>query len=158
MADLKEIFNQIDQVSIVVKDIEKVRAGMKRVFGLDPSSDQVNHYKNIIYHSKPTNCDVHMLVYDWANIKIEFLSPLGGESVWQDFTDNYGEGIQSIRFNIDNYEAAQKAIAEKGIDICQSGESVRGGGLKFDFYNTIPFLGFTLEAINLGEVEKKDQK
>lgn len=42
---LKELLGDIVQVGIVVDDMNKVKTGMKTIFGLDPSAESDNVYK-----------------------------------------------------------------------------------------------------------------
>ena len=52
-----------------------------------------------------------------------------------------------------SHEDAVAYLAERGIKMIHSGDSVRGGGVKFAFYDSIEKLGFMIETINLAEFE-----
>lgn len=155
MAEFKDIFNKIDQIGVVVKDLDKVKAGMKDLFGFEPlTSSGVFNYKNATVKGNVVDCSVDVLLYDFFGLQLEFMNPLSGESAWQDFIDAGNEGIHHIRFDVPNHEDAIKVMSDKGVDVYQKGDSVRGGGVKYAYFNTVPQLGFILETLNLREVIK----
>ena len=153
MDELTKNIHCIDQVGIVVKDLEKIKFEMKRIFGLDPVDNGIIRHKGVLYRGKPANCGVHIIHYDFFNIQIEFLSPVDGESLWKDFLDKNGTGLHHIRFNISDHEAVKKEMTEKGVDTYQSGDSSLGDGMKFSYYDTEPTIGFIIETLNLNEIQ-----
>ncbi|MGI5911421.1 MAG: VOC family protein [Syntrophomonadaceae bacterium] len=155
MAELKEIFNKIDQIGVVVKDLEKAKAGMKELFGVEPDVADVFNYKDRVYRGEKGDCSVDVLLYDFLGLQLEFMTPRSGESAWQDFINEGKEGLHHIRFDVADHEAAIQAMAEKGIKVYQAGDSVRGGGVKYAYFDTVPSLGFIIETLNLREVAKK---
>ena len=154
MPEFNEVFNKIDQIGVVVKDLEKVKNGMKTLFGVDPDGGGVFNYKNATVKGKIGDCSVDVLLYDFFGIQLEFMTPLSGDSAWQDFIDAGNEGIHHIRFDVPNHEDAITVMADKGIEIYQKGDSVRGGGVKYAYFDTVPSLGFIIETLNLREINK----
>ena len=155
MTELKEMLNCLDQVGIVVKDIEKTKAAMKQLFDLEPSKEQVAYHKNVLYRGKPSKPGARILVYNFCNIEIEIMSPIGNEkSAWKEFADVHGEGLHHIRFNIADHEAVKQALAKKGIEAFYCGDSMLGGGVKFAYYDAGPDLGVIIETLNIREFAK----
>lgn len=157
MAEFKDLFNQFTQVGIVVKDLEKAKAAMKHIFGLDPRDAGVTHHKNTLYFGKPSKCGVHTIFYDFCNIEIEIMSPVGDEkSIWKDFVNEHGSGIHHICFDIPDHETVKQGMAERGIEAYHCGDSARGSGVKFSYYDLGPALGFVIETLNFREFKKDE--
>ena len=152
MNQLTKKIHSIDQVGIVVKDLEKIKLEMKRIFGLDPVDSGIIRHKGVLYRGQPASCGVHIIHYDLFNIQIEFLSPVDGESIWKDFLDKNGPGLHHIRFNISDHEVVKKEMSEKGVETYQCGDSSHGAGIKFSYYDTEPTIGFIIETLNLDEI------
>ena len=152
MNELVKKLNSIDQIGIVVKDLEKIKLEMKRIFGLDPVDNGIIRHKGVLYRGKPASCGVHIIHYDFFNIQIEFMAPVDGESIWKDFLDIHGNGLHHIRFNISDHETVKKEMTDKGVETYQSGDSSHGAGIKFAYYDTEPTIGFIIETLNLSEI------
>ncbi len=89
------------------------------------------------------------LFYDMLGLELEFLSPRGGPDVWQEFLDeNRGGGLHHIRFAVEDHDAVVEAMRARGVEIRQSGDSVRGGGVRYAYFDTVPHLGFLVEILS----------
>ena len=100
---------------------------------------------------------VHMQFFNKFGVQLEYLSPIDGESAWMEYKDKVGRGIHHIRFDVSSHEDAIVYMEEKGIPVLQSGDSVRGGGVKFAYFDSYDKLGFYIETLNLTEVARKNQ-
>lgn len=156
MAPVTEYLDRLDQVGIVVKNLEKAKEAFKKILGAEPDAEPSFHHKNSLFRGKPTQCGVRMAIYNFADIEIEVICPEddGEESTWREFTREHGNGIHHVRFNITDHEALAGTLARNGILPCHSGDSSRGGGIKFAYYD-IPSIGFTFETLNIREFEDK---
>lgn len=151
--EFQEVFGRLDQIGVIVKDINKVRLGMKQMFGLDPTSTSSATYKNTYYKGATETASADFLFYDFYGIQLEFISPTSGKSAWQDCIDEKREGLHHLRFNVLNHERAKQIMAQKGIPVYMAGDSMRGGGIKFAYYDTVSKLGFMVETLNLREID-----
>ena len=52
---------------------------------------------------------------------IELIEPNKAESIWRDYLDKYGEGIQHIAFVVDDLDACIKNCEEFGMKMIQKG-------------------------------------
>ena len=137
----------VSQVGIVVKDIRKTMAGMERLFGATPDKMGNVAPTNRRYHDKEGDFDALIALYDFANIQIELIEPLGGSNIWQEFLDRHGDGIHHIRFTVDDHDGAIEEMAEKGIKVSQSGDSLTPG-LRWTYFDSEPELGFIFEQLS----------
>ncbi|WP_027931808.1 VOC family protein [Amycolatopsis thermoflava] len=141
---------RIDQVGIVVRDLDAAADGMRRVFGAEPHTRQENTYRRTTYRGDEIDAIVGVMLYDLGGIELEFLAPRSSGNVWQDFLDERGEGLHHIRFAVDSHTAARDDLHSRGVETYQEGESMRGGGVRYAYYDTVPQLGFLIETLNPG--------
>lgn len=159
-----EIFVSMDQVGIVVPEEDSIELGknMRDIFDISEENAQdggVSRHPNTFYRGKRPEVGpgVHMQFFNKFGVQLEYLSPIDGESAWMEYKDKVGRGIHHIRFDVSSHEDAIAYMAEKGIPVLQSGDSVRGGGVKFAYFDSYDKLGFYIETLNLTEVARKNQ-
>ena len=128
---LIELAGGLDQIGIVVPDLDAVEAAMRLLFGLEPRLRSENDYRGATWRGRLIDTTVGALFYDMLGLELEFLSPRGGPDVWQEFLDeNRGGGLHHIRFAVEDHDAVVEAMRARGVEIRQSGDSVRGGGVR----------------------------
>ena len=154
-------FTEICQIGMVVRDREKILKYMEEVFGAKPAliANTVED-ENSRYYDEHGEFEAELIFYRFANIELEFVVPISGKSIWQDFLDEHGEGIHHFLFNVDSFEGAKQQMAENDIPIIQQGSSIMGvPGVKWAYFDTMKKLPFIAEIKNTAEFEdKKDGK
>jgi len=147
-------FTELCQVGIVVRDREPLIHNMRDVFGVEPyliTRTAVD--ENSTYYNEQADYAAELIFYRFAGVEIEFIVPLGGKSIWQDFLDQHGEGvIHHVLFNVDSYEGAKAQMAAHGIPIMQQGSSTMIPGAKWGYFDTSKKLPFIVEIKNSKEV------
>lgn len=150
-------FTELCQVGIVVRDRETILDNMKEVFGAEPDliKDTVLD-ENSMYYGKPGTYKATLIFYRFAGVELEFIVPLEGESVWQDYLEKYGEGvIHHVLFNVDSFDGAVAQMAAHGIPLVQQGSSIMGiPGAKWGYFDTSNKLPFVVEIKNTVECQK----
>ena len=73
------------------------------------------------------------------------MMPTEGESIWQDFLDEHGEGLQHVSFRVKNYDDAAAQMAQAGAVAEMQGLAM-ARPVRWDFFNTEPMLGFSVEC------------
>lgn len=147
-ANLRTLATALDQVGVVVRDADAAVAAMRDVFGLEPRLRATNRYTGATYRGTTIDTEVEAVFYDLFGIEIEFLSPRGGPDIWQEFVDAHGGGLHHLRFAVEDHDAVVAAMAGIGIPVHQEGESVRGGGVRYAYFDARPSLGFFLEILS----------
>ena len=143
-------FNEIVQIGFVVEDLEKVKAAMLDVFGLEPDMGGESVYKGCIYKGSEELIDAPVLAafYNFFNLQLEFLQPIGDQdTVWSDYLKLGQHGLHHIRFDVDDQDRADKLMADKGIGIWMEGNSLVNPKAKFTYYDSLDKLGFIVEAV-----------
>ena len=72
-------FRQIVQIGIITTDMEKTKAGMLDTFGLVPDMEGDVVYKKVLYRGETKDAPVRNAFYNFFNIQLEFLQPLGDD-------------------------------------------------------------------------------
>lgn len=141
---------RLDQIGVVVRDLDRAADGMRRAFGLEPHFRGENMYRGTEYRGERIDATVGVMLYDLGGIELEFLAPGTTGNVWADHLESKGEGLHHIRFAIDDHDVVRDDLCARGIGVYQAGDSVRGGGVKYAYYDTVPLLGFLTETLNIG--------
>ena len=138
-------FVEMTQVGIVVRDLDAVIANMKKIFGCEPSFVGETLKSGRKYFGREGNFAARIALFDFCNIQFEYMMPTEGESIWQDFLDEHGEGLQHVSFRVKNYDDAAAQMAQAGAVAEMQGLAM-ARPVRWDFFNTEPMLGFSVEC------------
>jgi len=147
-SDLRSLASALDQIGVVVTDLAAAEAGMRAAFGIEPRLRTTNSYTGAHYRGTRIDTEVDALFYDLFGLEIEFLAPRGGPDIWQEFIDGHGPGLHHIRFAVEDHDAVVDAMAAAGMPVHQHGDSVRGGGVRYAYFDARATLGFFLEILS----------
>lgn len=140
--------DRIVQVGIIVKDMAKARQGMLDVFGLEPDSEGDVVYKQVRYRGQTHDAPVRNAFYNYFNLQLEFLQPIGQEdTIWRDYLNMGQYSLHHLRWNVEDNDEVTRLMAEKGIDVWMEGESLVTPGKKFTYYDSLDKVGFIIEAV-----------
>jgi catechol 2,3-dioxygenase-like lactoylglutathione lyase family enzyme len=152
--DLKatDVFSEIVQIGIVVADMEKAKAGMKTIFGLEPDSESNNVYKQTWYRGEIIDACVQAAFYNFFNVQLEFLAPVGnGKSIWHDYLsegfEKAGHALHHIRFDVENNDVATEVMKAAGVEKYMEGKSLVDPTATFTYYDSVDQVGFIIEAV-----------
>jgi methylmalonyl-CoA/ethylmalonyl-CoA epimerase len=112
------------QVGVIVEDIEKSAEFYARMLGIDKPGIIVaagHESRPTMYRGNPSNATAKLAFIEFENIQFELIEPDGTPSIWQEFADNYGQGIQHIAFWVDDIDAAEQQFVSAGMEVLQSG-------------------------------------
>ena len=138
-------FVEMTQVGIVVRDLDAVIANIKKIFGCEPSFVGETLKSGRKYFGKEGNFAARIALFDFCNIQFEYMMPTEGESIWQDFLDEHGEGLQHVSFRVKNFEDAAAQMAQAGAVAEMQGLAM-ARPVRWDFFNTEQMLGFSVEC------------
>lgn len=149
----KEIFVNPIQVGVIVNNLEGYLQKLNDVFGMGPF--RINEYPPKgetpyrEYHGKSGNFVAKFCFYHLGNIELELIQPISGDSIWQDYIDKHGEGIQHIKFLVKDHKPVEKYLNDNGYKIYQQGAAVGPNkGRVWAFYDTYEDIGFDIELMN----------
>jgi methylmalonyl-CoA/ethylmalonyl-CoA epimerase len=112
------------QVGVIVEDIEKSAEFYASMLGVDKPGIIVaagHESRPTIYRGNPSNATAKLAFFEFENIQFELIEPDGTPSIWQEFADNDGQGIQHIAFWVDDIDEAEQRFISAGMEVLQSG-------------------------------------
>lgn len=154
---IKEYLTKISQVGIVVKDIVAAERAMEKIFGVKPDYRGTTPDLKRYYKGKEADFAASMIFYTFANIELEFIQPIQGESDWTHFSEGGREGLHHIRFSMDDWAGTIEGLEEKGVHILMEGRSVKGEHLCWGVMDTEEDLSFNIEVFNEFELPPKEK-
>lgn len=147
-----ELLGDIVQVGIVVEDMEKAKAGMRAVFGLEPDLEGDNVYTGTWYRGEIIDAPVKAAFYNQLNVQLEFLQPVGDTpTVWHDYLDEgfraRGHALHHLRFDVGDNDEVTRVLAERGVQKYMEGRSLVDPSATFTYYDAVDQVGFVIEAV-----------
>lgn len=146
--------NEVSQIGIVVRDLEKAIKNYSDIFGIVFPKVVVREYFNRMYRGKPGNFRIKLALGMMGELQIELIEVLEGETIYGEFLEKKGEGLHHLGFVVKNMEERIRALESLGIGVLQSGERV---GSRFAYMDTEKIVGVIFEFIEREremEVEK----
>ncbi len=150
------VMKDMVQICVVVKNLENAMRQYSTVFGIEDfiiykvDSDNVPGITDRGEPAKSYAVQVGMARLGGA--VIELLEPLRGESMYQDFLDQHGEGVHHVGLIADHYDDAVKGFTRHGLAITVDGPIVgdsRTG--RFTYFDTQERLGTIFELLDFPE-------
>ena len=143
--------NGVAQIAMVVKDLDETVRQYNELFGIGPWQFYTYEkplVKNMSYHGKPADYGMRIALSYFGTSRIELIEIKEGNSVYRDFIEKHGYGVQHLGFLVDDMEEAIAQAREAGLEMTQDGS---GFGLDGDghyaYLETEDILGITIELI-----------
>ena len=120
-------------LGIVVRDIDKTVKRLESL-GIGPfgALSMAPPIGKIYYRGKPLDAEYKVLSTKIGEVELEMFEPVKGESPWQEFLDNKGEGIHHMALLVDDLDKETDRLTERGASIMLQARSERGGGAYLD--------------------------
>jgi methylmalonyl-CoA/ethylmalonyl-CoA epimerase len=140
----------ISQIAIVVRDMEKALKDYTENLGWGPWS--VFDYKPPLLHDtyvrgEPVEYRMIGAETHVGDLGFELIQPVSGPSIYQDYLDTYGEGVQHIacmKHSVADSDLVKEHWSERGAEVLMSGRI--GDSIEFYYLNTGPMLKWVLES------------
>jgi methylmalonyl-CoA/ethylmalonyl-CoA epimerase len=141
----------VAQIAFVVRDLDRTVEAYWRVFGIGPwhfytyGQPLVPH---MTYHGEPAEYRMRLALSWFGPMRIELIELGEGPTVYADFVERHGYGIQHLGLLVDDMPAAIAQAEAAGIHMIMDGA---GFGLDGDghyaYLDTEELFGTTLELI-----------
>ena len=132
----KPIFNRIEQIGIVVKDIKKTAATLQNKYILGPweffkfNPSTVNDMR---VNGKKQDHSFDTAVCKIGGIELKLVKPNDDKSIFSKHLYNFGEGLHHVCFSVSNLNRTFEEIKSQGKKIIQSGSWY---GQKYAYFST----------------------
>ncbi|WP_198542281.1 VOC family protein [Mycolicibacterium peregrinum] len=139
------------EVCFVTADHRRTMEGLVRL-GIGPwrvytfDSTTVTHR---IYRGEPADFAIKVCFADVGDLAVEIMQPLYGPSIFQEFLDTHGEGIQHVAFDCGEKPWDQRLgeFTGRGFELTQSGKFMDANA--FAFFNTERATGTVFETYSI---------
>ena len=145
----------IEQIGIVVKDVDQAAGFFASSFGWGPFKIGEGDVKGFDYGGRTGDCRLKMAFARSGDVEIELIQVLEGETPHSDFLRRHGEGLQHLRFRVDDCDATVAALAKEGVEPLWSQKFP--GIAAFAYMKTDKTSGLMVELFEMKE-SKKDRK
>lgn len=143
------------QVCLVVDDADKYARRYSEVFGVPVGEPHVTagfSETEATYHGEPTEGRARIYFWNFGNVVIELLQPLGPGSVWQDWLDEHGPSVHHVAFQVKDSHGVAREFARHGFPVTQqgfyTGRLPNGGHTgMYTYLDTAGVLGTTIELL-----------
>jgi len=143
--------NGIAQIAFVVKDLEETVKNYWKYFGIGPwhfytYGDPL--VKRMSYKGKPTQYKARIALSWIGSLRIELIEMMEGETIYKDFVEKHGYGIQHIGVLVEDMENAIMEAEASGFSMTQDGTGfgAKGDG-HYAYLDTENAIGTTIELI-----------
>jgi methylmalonyl-CoA/ethylmalonyl-CoA epimerase len=150
MVELRGVSN-ICQVAIVVKSLDAAIEQYRTVLGI--SDFNVFYFDSrdipgIIYRGKPADYRIKAAIAKLGSWEFEMVECLRGASIYREFLDKHGEGMQHLGMVVDDFDAAVAQLTEAGFTKVMYGPIPgKGGDGRFAYFETPGVFGGVLELL-----------
>jgi len=114
----------IKQVGICVKDVVRTAENYWNILGIGPWEirDWGTHaLYDRTYHGRPAWGRERLAHAYIGDLELELVQPVEGDSVYQDWIDEHGEGIHHLKFLCEDIDETSRLLTEQGFPSLQSG-------------------------------------
>ena len=94
----------VSQLGVLVNDVDRAVNYYSSLFGLGPFTVYEFSPEKVWLWEKSSHIRVKQGKAMWGEIELELIQPLEGESIYNEFLRDHGEGIQHLGFNVVNYD------------------------------------------------------
>ena len=139
------------QIALVVEDLYEAMEAYYRSFGIGPW--HIYTYgkplvKKMTIRGRETEYKMKVGLSHLGDMRIELIQPLEGETLYKEFVEKHGYGVQHLGFLVDDMEKALALAERSGFKMIMDGS---GFGLEGDghyaYLDTEDTIGITIELI-----------
>ncbi|MFC1931089.1 VOC family protein [Chloroflexota bacterium] len=124
----------ITQIGLVVKDLQKAVENYWNILGIGPWNVYAWEAPSVYdrkYHGKPSQAREKIATAKVGAIQLKLCQPIEGDSIYQDFLTEHGEGLHHLSFPVDNVDKTTDILAREGFPCLQSGHYGDNGAFSY---------------------------
>jgi len=154
--------NGIAQIAFVVKDLDATVEAYWKYFGIGPwhfYTYGAPLVKQMTRHGAPSDYKMRVALSYFGPMRIELIEQVSGDTVYAEFIEKHGYGIQHLGVLVENMKSAIAEAQAAGFSMTMDGA---GFGLDNDghyaYLDTEDLIGTTLELIERPKGRVKPEK
>jgi hypothetical protein len=146
--------SNICQICIVTRDLKSMMrhysalgVGPFRVYSMD-----TRKMEGVTYRGEPADYALYVAWAELGSWTFEIIEPTRGKSIYAEFLERHGEGIQHLGIYVKDYQAAYNEFLNQGFEQIQGGpiDGIDRTG-RFDYFDTEDRYGTILELLDMPE-------
>ncbi len=148
MVENGKSLGRVVQVALVVRDVERVAENWARLLGVEkPKVIETEEWDktHMVYRGAPSRGRAKLAFFEFENIVLELIEPLGGPSTWSEFLEKHGPGIHHIAFEVEDMGEGISKLEGSGGELVQRGDFTGGSYAYVDARAT---LGAIIELLS----------
>jgi hypothetical protein len=129
---------EIQQVSIVVKDLQKTIEAYWNILSIGPWAifeSESPRIPDLKYHGKPTGSKYRAALVQAGPIELELVEAIEGDPLYQGWIDKHGEGLHHLKFVPEDVAQTEKILNEMGFPTVLGG---RSGSYQYAYFKISP--------------------
>ena len=162
MKKLSFLNNGIAQIAWVVKDLDRVVENYYRQFGIGPwhfYTYEKPLVKEMTRHGKPASYGMRIALSYFGPTRVELIQHLHGDTVYADFIEKHGYGVQHLGVLVDDMAAAVAEAEAAGLRVVMDGSGFGpDGDGHYAYLDTDDDFGTTIELIQRPKGRKEPER
>lgn len=148
--------NQLMKIGIIVDNIEEASHHFCELFGIEMPVIRIPDLNRVPQHTESGYTwyrgtfipgRVKLANMQMGPVTVELLEAYDEPGPWNEFKQQYGQGVHFITFTIPGFEQHIDFVESKGYPLTHKGEYGKG---RYSYFDTIAKLGVTLGIQELG--------
>lgn len=136
------IYGHVVQVGWVVKDLDRVLSYWEKLGIKNIQRAGIEDLPDVTYRGKKTPLSLKMAFADIGGVQIEWIQPVKGFSVYDEFLKKHGDGVHHLAYTVKSPQQLEEQISyfkSRGVGVVQRGswKGEKGQGL-FAYLDTAP--------------------
>jgi len=154
--------NGVAQIAFVVKDLDRTVENYYRVFGIGPWHFYT-YGKPLVRlmtrHGKPADYAMRIALSYFGPMRVELIEQVRGDTVYQEFIDRHGYGVQHLGVLVDDMAEAIALAQAAGISMVQDGAGFGpDGDGHYAYLDTEGLVGTMIELIQRPKGRREPEK
>ncbi|MHA1298889.1 MAG: VOC family protein [Candidatus Helarchaeota archaeon] len=138
---------EIRQIGLVFKDFSEKIENIKSILDIsEVNIFDVKVRKDIHKEKLENQVKIKLGITTIGNIQLEFIQPLEGKTIYDEFLEEKGGGIHHIGIYVENLEEHIKKLESKGIKQLWNANVA---GARIAYFDTMDQIGFITELIEV---------
>ncbi len=151
----------VQQIGIVVRDLDRAMEAYWRILGIGPWRVYSHGQPTVpvtTYRGRPESFHHRVALADVGGVQLELIQHLDGNTLYKEFLDRFGEGVQHLGVFVEDARATVREAEAAGFKVIQSGcgHGPHGDGAYF-YLDTAEQLGVVYEVIQIREKARPER-
>ncbi len=130
------LFERVDQVGIVVRDVDECVGYYEKLFGKGSFVVVEGESPAVMADGSEAVIKGRLAFAQLGPVQLELIQILDGPSIHVDFLESEGEGLHHVGVYVSDFDERLERFREKGIGVLQRGEGMR----RYAYLDTKPVI------------------